>query len=922
MFQKSFRSIHGRCKPRLVAVKNPVAGRRLAELQERLGVSNRELARRVFEVWRETGAKPPIKDAHGLAVKVNQLRDGVLTWWLKHSGAVQALADVLRCHVSDLEIRKDEPGAHLFRFEDVPDLAINLRADRLPALGQPSWFTDAWFRQPGPFWIEAPPGAGRSLAARWLAARGVASALPVTRLADAVERLVEGPLVIDVEEADPDGDRLALRQLGTRTQLLVLAPFSPPEDESDLREEGDSHPGSGFREVRGRFQGAEGPPRRSGFTWYRWHPDPAWRTTFLRWIAERQRLGDAWVRQRLAWIDELDQSGSLFTTPGELLPLLGFAWAERPRRFRAASFVEDWLASSIARRAGDRSPCSLWMQANGRALVRALIEVRFADASVPWMGGLSRARWAAFVPPRLAARRSGDAIRRELEGIWEVSPRRRAEKIEETVRRLDEPAAEEAIQYLVAMRLLRAVGVGRLDLHPRWVAAWHARGHVGTAVVKEPPSTWGRWCIDDARRPFVDAALDALDAARFQGVARRALDEWSDATLGCVGAVEAIFYAVARRLKDGPPLDGASLARLLQFQLQILKRRGGSAPEPLTRPGIATRWSGSPEWIWCCWAWSLHVARPRAIIPDDYAWLFPGWARLRISAAPNWLESMHPRSDEEQPYQSEWNGLHHMVRSIVERCDDTELPERIPELLFPEIVRASLRKGWKIIGRHHSFGGKWGASRVAGAVASLPKADQTEIARGLWQALLAEKDRYPLRNLEPAMFAFIAQHLTEDDVRQAVRERKLEFDLLDPCKESEDRCLPLPLWEAALHELVVVGTYGVHNQETWPSWTGAIVEALIGKDANKPDWPRIRNLWAVDPNRALRRAAEAYPDGANARSWIQEGWKWRREDILRLIVQSPHRPPPEWARQWLAEHFRDIPGHGADEIYELIAGSA
>jgi hypothetical protein len=906
-----------------VAAKNPVAGRRVAEFQARLGVSNRELARRVFEVWREAEAKLPIKDADGLAVKVNQLRDGVLTWWLKHSGAVHALADVLRCHVSDLEIRKDEPGAHLFRFEDVPDLAIDLRSDRIPVLGQPNWFTDAWFRQPGLFWIEAPPGAGRSLAARWLAARGVASVLPVTRLADAVERLVEGPLVIDVEEADPDGDRLALRRLGTRTQLLVLAPFSPPDDESDSREEGDSRQGSGSREMWGRSQGAESPPRRSGFVWYRWHPDPSWQSIFLRWIAERQRLGDAWVQQRLAWIDKLDPSGSLFTTPGELLPLLGFAWSESPRRFRAASFVEDWLASSIARNADDRSPCSLWLQTNGRALVRALIEARFADASVPWTGGLSRARWAAFVPPRLAARRSGDAVRRELEALCEVSPRRRAKKIEETVRRLDEPAPEEAIQYLVSVRLLRAVGVDRLDLHPRWMAAWHALGHVGTAVVKEPPSAWGRWCIDDARRPFIDIALDALDAARFKGVARRALDEWSDATLGCVGAVEAIFYAVARRLKDGPPLDGANLARLLQLQLQILQRRGGWAPEPLTRPGIATHWSGSPEWIWCCWAWSLHVARPPAIIPDDYAWLFPGWTRPRISAAPDWLKSMHPRNDEAQAHQPVWDGLHRMARSIVDRCDDTELPARIPEILFPEVVRASLRKGWKIISRHHSRG-KRAASRVAVAVASLPEADQIDIARGLWQGLLAEKDHYPLRNLDPAMFAFIAQHLTEDDVRQAVRERKLEFDLLDPRKESEDRCLPLLLWEAALHELVVVGppgTYGVHNLETWPSWTGAIVEALIGRDANEPVSIGIGHLWAVDPDRALRRAADAYPDGANAKSWILEGWKRRREDILRLIVQSPHRPLPGWGRQWLAEHFRDIPGHGADQIYELIVGS-
>jgi hypothetical protein len=129
----------------------------------------------------------------------------------------------------------------------------------------------------------------------------------------------------------------------------------------------------------------------------------------------------------------------------------------------------------------------------------------------------------------------------------------------------------------------------------------------------------------------------------------------------------------------------------------------------------------------------------------------------------------------------------------------------------------------------------------------------------------------------------------------------------------------------ALHELIVVGSreisYWNRRVETWPSWTGAIVEALIGRDAHESVSRGIWNLWAVDPDRALRRATAAYPDGANAESWIRGGWTRRREDILRLLMQSPHRPLPGWACQWLAEHLRDIPGREADQIYELIASS-
>lgn len=331
-------------------------------------------------------------------------------------------------------------------------------------------------------------------------------------------------------------------------------------------------------------------------------------------------------------------AGDLLATPGALLPLLRFIWTETPRRFRPAGFVQDWLASSIGRAAGDRSPSSLWLQGHGVAVVRELIEARFADASLLWQGGLSRARWAACVPARHAARLAGDAVRRELEALCEASARQRPKKLEETVRRLDRPSPDEAIQYLISARLLRTVGLDRLDVHPRWVAEWHARGHVAAIIGDVPPAAWGRWCVDESRRAFVDAAFDGLDDAGFGAVASRALDEWSATALGCAGAVEALFCAVARRARRGAsPLGSASLGRLLQLQLQLLQQTGGWMPEPLTRSAPRGQFGGHAEWVACCWTWSLRIARWSTPIPENLAWLFPGWTRPRLSVVPKWL---------------------------------------------------------------------------------------------------------------------------------------------------------------------------------------------------------------------------------------------------------------------------------------------
>ena len=905
-----------------MATKNPVAARRVTEFQEKLAISSdRKLARLVFNRWDDAEPDLPIKDAAGLAVKVGQLKKGVLTWWLKYPGAVRALAAVLERDVIELEIREDdEAEAHIFRFDDLPDLRpIDLRSDSPFVLGLPNWFSNEWFGQLVPVWIEAPPGAGKSLAARWHAAQGTASVLRVARLIDAVERLPDSPVVIDVEGAHPESDREALRTLRSRKQLLVLAPFSPPTDDDDSTPK---------IKKRSLFPRAALAPLQSGFSCHRWQPEKSWRATFLKWIADRQKLSDAWTDRVLNWIDHLGPMGKLFDTPGALLPVLRIAGTESQKRFDAADFVKDWLSLTIAKSATDRSPCSLWLQAHGRELAEALIEARLDDATLPWKGGLSRAEWAALVPRRLAARLAGEDVRQKLKELVDVHPRRRAKEIEKTARLLEEPSPEEAIQYLVASRLLRSVGTDKLDIHPRWVAELHAGACAFRVVKREPPATWGRWAVDEARRPHVDAALDLLGADQFKQVAMRALRDGNAVTLGNAGAIEALFWAVARCLRlRASPLDASALEKLWHLQSPLIQRREGWAPEPLTRPGIQGRLGSGPEWIACCWTWSLRVKRPnKPLLPGD-AWLFPGWIRPPLAKAPKWFEWMHQGADLTPEEVDRWNWLVSMVRSLVEHCDDAVLPVSVPEVLFPEILRASARKGWKVtdeVAKYLFYNGRTPALALQ-AVATLPESEQVTIARGLWQALVVEKSgNQPLWNLvqKPEVFDFVVQHTTEDDIRQAVRLKKVTFPFLNPSKEGTDHQLPIPLWEAALHELLVLGPAQPSlppDMDQWPRWTGPIVEALIGKQQNMPEWLGIQNLWAVDPDRALLRTAAAFPDAPTAMYWVSEGWSRRRDAILDLIEQHARSALPVWVLPWLARNLGDTPGGAADRIFALMA---
>lgn len=906
-----------------VAVENVVTGKRIAHFQERGGFSDRALAKVVLARWREIEVRLPIKDAAGLAVKVGQLKKGVLTWWLKHPAAIQALADALERSVGELDIREDQPaGSRIFTFDDLPDLRpIDLRAEPLCVLGQPDLFAVDWFALSTPTWIVAPSGAGKSLAARWHQARGTATMVVVARLFDAIGRLPDGPLVLDVQGADLATDRDGLRTLCQRKQILVLAPFLPPSDDDD----DDDDEQAPKLDVVWPSRRSQLLSPRSGFTCDRWRPDASWLSTFLKWIADRQGLGDAWVERTLAWVKALDPDGSLFDTPGAVVPLLRFAWDTAPSRFRRSDFVAEWLSFTIAKVGPDRSPCSLWLQAHGRFLVERIIAARLSDTNLPWAGGLSRSEWAGLVPHDLAPRLSGDAVRRELAALTKAAPRRQQEAIERTAHKLERPSPEEAIQYLVTTRLLRPAGIDGLDLHPRWVVEWYAKAQALRVVQTSTSIAWGRWAVDEARRRHVDDALDDLAAADFKSVAKRVIEEWQPTSLGSAAAVESLFAAVARRLRrDETPLASAALVALWRLQDDLIQRRERWAPQRLTRPDPVGRPWPAPEGLACWWTWSFKVARPNVTIRDEDAWMVPGWARPSLATAPNWLPSIHIRDGLDRAEIERWQWLLPLARSVVNRCEDAQLPDRIPEFLFPEVLRAAPARGWRItreLARYLRYSEPTPSLALA-ALADLPEVEKTEIARGVWHAFMSGgEDRLYMLFEAGQVFEFVAQRVTEEDVREAVRTRNLTFPMLDPAGKNNTARLPIPLWEAALYELMAQGWLDADSHgigEAWPRWTGAIVEAMIGGDLKTPAWLGIRRLWAVDPDRAYARALKAYPDDSDASTWIVEGWSRRREDILALIERHSLRPVPEWTRHWLSRHLADASGQQADRIFALL----
>jgi hypothetical protein len=459
--------------------------------------------------------------------------------WLSDRPEVQrVLAELLGCTVADVQAGVAASGAapdratRRVRLDDVRyaralDLAEELLPPGIPDAVQ---HPESW----GRLWWLAPSGSGRSLAGRWLEARGLAR--------HCVDEPARSPAPIFLE-------------LGANP---------------------------GFAPVRDRIcvAAAAPPPAGSGFTVVESPPLDAYLDDLVAWVAARLESDSAldvertarWVRAEVLPRPELARFGIALGLIG-LVDELGLRSLERVSLAQAARrYVELRLAEWRRNEDGDTSG----IERRAFDVLVGMVGHTLADDDRPWSAPRHFDDWVASVPPEHQRGADLDWLRLSLPRVDRTI---RPSDVERAARSMP-PGAYRVVRALRGARLLAAgPSEDELSLGPRWLGAV-AAVEAERAIVARSPLEWGEALL----RPHAAAGvLRALVEKVATGdvtpldAALEASDEDEPAT---VAALEAAFCAAGGALVDGQELPSELVDELAEEQARLRIELAGGSGRP------------------------------------------------------------------------------------------------------------------------------------------------------------------------------------------------------------------------------------------------------------------------------------------------------------------------------------------------------
>lgn len=843
------------------------------EMRKRAGFRSRDaLAQKVVELWRE-----PKQKHRSIGIKLGELAKGKTVWWQGRPEAAKALAQALDVELEDLQL-SELIGDAIFTFRDFPlARGFDARSELPCPLGNEEWFAPI---NSEARWILAPPGTGRSFTAHVHRHRHGARTVRVSTLSEALSFIGKsGPLVIEVERPD-DKDWNTEQQLITRGSVLVIAPFhrwrirNPPPPQQPRKESPLS-----LEELRPE------PPVAKPLDWstvLSWVPRPDWREQFIRWLCERVPSGVHFnLDDMLRWLQQEDPEALLFATPGDLVPLCAFAH-EQGRAWRSQtrkSFIIQWLDSRLANKDAGPDIQQVWLRTQGKAALRAWIQAWFQSPE-PWLEPLAKSRWLEFLPEE-SALVSTPEVDRHLTQLRALPKRQQALKQKEILAILATPHPEGAFQHLTSAGFFQHEGGELWSFRYAWFANLVAQELIESTLRTGSPEQWGRWTVQPDKRDVVDALIDELPEAELLRVIDRTAQKFALSSLGAIGAVETLFAAVGRRLRQGARLEAARVLPLWELQRASLGKRSDSwPPTPLTRPNAQGDLTG---WLELCWLWSFHVEAPTSV-PGELAWLVPGWTRPVLDQAPNWVGA-----GTQTPL------LLDLAVRVVERCKGEALPQWIPWLLLPSVFLAADQRGWSL--ESSKLGSLLGFPELMDFVlqrlALLPLEVRQAKAASLWAASLQSGNRYAQEKPGSPLRRFFDEHLTWEAFRASIDDNRLR-DLALSLQH-----VPPPLHTPLLKEAL----------QRWPDLSFTMIsdrthldvdvlELLLSHHRHK--WEVIRAFWKWHPDRARVLTQEALQgDDPETRSWF---WEATPQEMPWLLEQleAHQRPLAPWVEAWVA----------------------
>ena len=891
----------------------------LKQVRARAGFSsNTPLARAVLTRWSKLDARVAKPAVRSLAAKLSELERNPV-WWRNHPRASQALAAALGLRVEELPLDALATAPLLHRFDDFDQTRpLDLTSEVPCQLSDEVWWRHEFLVGRGgglQTWVTAPPGSGKSLAVELHRARGT-PVLRLPRLHDALGHIAgDEPLVLDIEGPDRAADCDAMDALHDRRGLLVFASFAPPTGRKILEQVTEHFrrhnpeqldPASLARiAAKGSWRHVE---------WKPWHD---WRARFCRWVFER--LGEHDRRHLdpvLEWFEANDPRERLFATPGDVLPLLEWAWRETSlKRLRRDQFVEHWLERQFSRAVTAHDPRKGWLVSRGAEALRALADRALVDLTTSFPASLPRSWWCRQMPIAIAPSAPVEHLIRQVEEIAHTgSLKRREVLVGEWRGAASLVSAEEAVHHLRTARFLRPKDDGSESLGPPWLVEWWAERRIGELVVSGRTPMWGRLAADPTRRRLVEEVLDRLEHQELLGLVNRVLDEargHAPTDLGAVGAMEATFGAVGRRLLRRAAVTWPSNELHALFALQqswISPRQSQGVPEPLTRPGAERDHDAS--WIAECWAWSFEVAPPSRRLEDAHAWLFPGWHVVALDEHPLWLAGVRAGSPS-------FDGLMELAGKFLRHSRDTGLPRDVPAPLCVEYLLSSPARGWtlspelmdRLIERDIE-------ETLVRRLEALPFDQRRTILTECWTALVCPDGQWSvplLRREHPALFALLEATIDVGEVEAAARSGSISF------RSLTDRASWPPAWWSAAAR-VLVPTNRDRLSELWSmefdETAAEIAELLVGYEPTNHLW--YAAMWRAAPARAVERVQAVYPDGPHVDRWLSTAPAAARSALLATMDHVGAPPLTEATRRCLA---RWILGGGvhAETAFRLLA---
>ncbi|MFK3741552.1 hypothetical protein [Massilia sp. TN1-12] len=536
-----------------------------------------------------------IDNPRTLSKMIGALDRGDPTWWLNRPDETQHLVEYLELDINDLNLEK-KTGRHTFAppmFPDFPALALQREATWV--IGEAKKMENnapvgpsRYYSKPTlDFWLT--PGAlgvGPSQT-QWLYVPDHIEFDLLTRKLDAVshhhvvfEATLDGvldkhldylhhqkPLVVVLRD-DATGEALQLvMQHRQGAPLLIISPWPMPS----LPEANASVQGRGAKLVK----------RLELESWV-WTLLPNWRELLLTWV--EQRLNKAGTETSFSsagaqqLLNKFDPSGQWFTQVEDVL-VLAQAVSEQGERKLAAAVGRGTDLSALLNLLFNRKEADL-------SLTERLVQARWTSWHLPWSGELSQDDWATLA-----------------NGVCQFD-------------------------VLLAHFITRTGSA--YDFKRPVVIRLLLRNYLTRQLIEGKVGAWMPACFDEQRRPFLDAAFDALSISELEGVAVHLGTLLADPAY--LGAGEALFAAVGRRLVRGETM-GNTLPRLLGPVVSRL-RREQDVLIPYSR-ALHTP-ASQVEWIAICWAWSLRTEPCDGVTSS---WQFPSWFETLPDTVPNWLNS-------------------------------------------------------------------------------------------------------------------------------------------------------------------------------------------------------------------------------------------------------------------------------------------